>query len=401
MAFVALGLLSAFGPISLDLYLPALPGIGADLGASDAATQGTLSGALAGLAVGQLIAGPLSDRVGRRRPLLVGLAGFAVMSVACALAPGIHALIAARVAQGLCGAAGVVVARAVVRDAYPDDRIARVFSLLMLVNGLAPVLAPLLGGGLLHLMPWRGLFWVLALIGVTIGVLTALVLPETLPPEQRHAGGLRVLGAAVREVTRDRLFVGATVTLGLTAAALFAYISLSSFVLQASYGLSASAFSAVFATNSVGLVLAGRLSVLLLRRFDSYVVLGAGLTTMTAGSTVLLIAAVAGWGLPGLLPPLFVAIASVGIVLPNGTALALVRHRRSAGTASALLGALQYLAGALVGPAVSAGGASATAMAAGMAATTGTGLLVWASVVLPVRRQTGAVEQPVPLQSDA
>jgi DHA1 family bicyclomycin/chloramphenicol resistance-like MFS transporter len=386
-ALLTLGLLSAFGPISLDLYLPALPLIGFDLRASDASTQLTLSAALGGLALGQLIVGPLSDRVGRRRPLLVGLAGFAVMSIACALAPGIHALIATRLGQGLCGAAGLVVARAVVRDAFPDDRIARVFSLLMLINGLAPVLAPLLGGVLLHVMSWRGLFWVLALIGAGIGVLTTAALPETLPPDRRHRGGLRFLAAAVHEVSRDRLFGGATAVLALTSAALFTYISLSSFVLQSAFGLSPSEFSAVFAINSVGIVIGGRVSGLLLRRFDSFALLGGGLGTMTAATAMLLLAAVSGWGLPGLLPPLFVAIGTVGVVLPNATALALRRHARSAGTASALLGSMQYLAGALAGPLVSARGASATAMAAGMTATIGTGLLVWTIVLRPVRRE--------------
>src|SRR5580765_8354534 len=161
-AMLALGLLSAFGPLSLDLYLPSLPRIATDLSASDAAVQLTLSASLAGLAIGQLVVGPLSDRVGRRRPLLVGLAGFTLLSVWCALAPTIQTLIAARIGQGLCGAAGLVIARAIVRDAYPDSRIAHVFSVLMLINGLAPVLAPLIGGGLLNWVSWRGLFWALA-----------------------------------------------------------------------------------------------------------------------------------------------------------------------------------------------------------------------------------------------
>jgi multidrug resistance protein len=162
VSLLALELLSAFGPLSLDLYLPGLPQIGADLAATDAQAQLTLSASLAGLALGQLFAGPLSDRVGRRRPLLIGMAAFAATSVLCALAPTIWFLVVARLAQGFAGASGLVLSRAVVRDRYADHEIAHVFSLLMLVNGMAPVLAPLLGGVLLHVMPWRGLFYVLA-----------------------------------------------------------------------------------------------------------------------------------------------------------------------------------------------------------------------------------------------
>lgn len=393
-AVVALGLLSAFGPISLDLYLPALPHIARSLSTSDASAQLTLSGALVGLAVGQLLAGPLSDRVGRRRPLLVGLVGFAVLSAVCALAPTIGTLVVARIAQGLCGAAGLVVARAVVRDAFPDHRIAEVFSLLMLINGLAPVLAPLLGGGLLHLMPWRGLFWLLAAIGVGIGVLTAAALPETLPPSRRHRGGLRAIAAAAREVSRDRLFLGATAVLALASAALFTYISLSSFVLQTTFGLSPLEFSAVFATNSVGIVLGGRLSGVLLRRMASSALLGIGLATMGLASAAALLTAVFGWGLPALLPSLFLAISTVGMIMPNATALALLRHGRSAGTASALLGAMQYLAGAIAGPASSAAGASAGAMALAMTIVAVVGFALWALAVSPTARTPRVAPEP-------
>jgi len=388
MALLALGMLSAFGPLSLDLYLPSLPRIATDLAASDASVQLTLSGSLAGLALGQLLVGPLSDRVGRRRPLLAGLAGFALLSIGCALAPTIGMLIAARIVQGLCGAAGLVIARAVVRDAFPDSRIAHVFSLLMLINGLAPVLAPLVGGGLLHLMPWRGLFWVLAAVGAAILALTAIALPETLPPERRHGGGLRATIAAGREVASDRLFLTATAILALTSAALFTYISLSSFILQSGFGLSPSLFSAVFAANSVGIMLGGRGSALALRRLGSATILGTALAVMTTAGIVLLIAAAGGMGLPVLLPPLFVTIAMVGLVMPNATALALSRHGRSAGTASALLGTVQYLAGAVAGPLASSRGASATAMGTSMAAAVGAALLVW--LFLLPRRRTSA-----------
>jgi DHA1 family bicyclomycin/chloramphenicol resistance-like MFS transporter len=383
VAMLALGLLSAFGPLSLDLYLPSLPRIATDLSASDAAVQLTLSASLAGLAIGQLVVGPLSDRVGRRRPLLVGLAGFTLLSVWCALAPTIQALIAARIGQGLCGAAGLVIARAIVRDAYPDSRIAHVFSVLMLINGLAPVLAPLIGGGLLNWVSWRGLFWALATISLAIGAITLAALPETLPPPQRHTGGLRAAAAAARHVGRDRQFVAATAILALASAALFTYISMSSFVLQTDFGLSPSQFSAVFAANSIGIVLGGHLSSRASHRLTSSAVLGIGLTVMATATAVLLIAALCGLGLSVLLPPLFVAVAAIGVVMPNATTLALLRHGRSAGTASALLGATQYLTGALAGPLASTQGASTTVMAAGMTTVLAIALTVWALGLRP------------------
>ena len=378
---LALGMLSAFGPLSLDLYLPSLPRIATDLSTSSAITQLTLSGSLAGLAVGQLLAGPLSDRVGRRHPLLLGLIGFALLSMVCALAPNVQVLIVARVVQGLCGSAGLVISRAIVRDAFDDDRIAHVFSMLMLINGLAPVLAPLAGGVLLHLMPWRGLFWVLAGLDVAILILVAVALPETLPPADRHRGGLRATGAAVREVSADRLFVAATAIVALASAALFTYISLASFVLQTQFRLSASQFSAIFAANSIGIMLGGRINGLALKRFDSRRLLSAGLLTMTGAVTLLLVAAVAQSPLFAMLVPLFVAIGSLGLVLPNANALALAKHRRNAGTASALLGSLQYVAGAIAGPVVASRGASATAMAIGMAVVMAGAVLCWLFVL--------------------
>jgi len=382
-AIVALGLLSAFGPLSLDLYLPSLPRIAGDFGASAGVTQLTLSGSLAGLALGQLLIGPISDRVGRRRPLLLGLAGFVALSVVCALAPTIDVLIAARFVQGLCGAAGLVIARAIVRDAYPDEHIADVFSVLMVVNGLAPVLAPLIGGGLLHLMPWRGLFGVLSLVGAVIGWLTVLALPETLPRDQRQGGALAGIVLAARDVGRDRLFRGATGVLALAGGTLFTYISLSSFVLQDRFGLSAGEFSAVFAMNSIAIIVGSRVGQLLLRRMSMHTVLGIGLLVMTAASLVGSAGVALHLGLIALLPSLVFAVGPVGIVMPTATALALLRHRRNAGMASAILGSLQYLAGAAVGPLVSVRGATPAAMTAGMAVSAVLALGMWTFVIRP------------------
>ncbi|WP_446666353.1 multidrug effflux MFS transporter [Flexivirga sp. B27] len=394
-AIVALGLLSAFGPLSLDLYLPSLPRIADDLTTTAGAAQLTLSGSLAGLAVGQLLVGPISDRIGRRRPLLVGLAGFVVLSIVCALAPTIGVLIVARFVQGLCGAAGLVIARAIVRDAYPDEHIADVFSLLMVVNGLAPVLAPLIGGALLHVMPWRGLFGVLTVIGVIIGWLTVLALPETLPPALRQRGALGGVARAAREVARDRLFLGSTGVLALASAMLFTYISLSSFVLQDGFGLSAGEFSAVFAINSTAIIVGSRVSQVLLRRHSMPAVLGVGLAVMTAACLVGSASAAVHLGLVGLLPSLVIAVGSVGIVMPTATALALLRHSRNAGMASALLGSLQYLAGAVVGPVLSVRGATLGAMSAGMTVSAALALGVWAFVIRRGVLEETVVAEPV------
>lgn len=361
-----LGALTAFGPLSLDLYLPALPELGRDLGAGEALTQLTMSLCMVGLAAGQLLAGPLSDRVGRRRPLVAGVAAYTVISVLCALAPTIWALAGLRLLQGLAGAAGIVVARAIVRDLFGGAEAARAYALLMLVMGTAPVLAPLAGGQLARFGDWRVMFAALAVAGALLTA-AALTLPETLPPGARVAGGAAV-GQGFAALARDRSFAGYALVLALGACALFTYISFSPFVLQDGYGLTPQAFSAVFAANALGIVAGGNVSRLVVRRAGARRTLGAGLLTALAGSAVLLAALAAGLQALWLLAGLFLVISSVGLILPNATALALEPHGERAGTASALLGAVQFLAGAAVPPLASLGGATATAMAVTMAA---------------------------------
>jgi DHA1 family bicyclomycin/chloramphenicol resistance-like MFS transporter len=395
VTLIALGLISAFGPLSMDLYLPALPAIATDFDARDATTQLTMSACMVGLALGQLVFGPFSDRVGRRVPLLGGVGAFAVLSVACAFAPTMGILVALRFIQGLAGSAGIVIARAVVRDRFEGDDIARAFSLLMLVNGLAPIISPLLGGQLLRVMPWPGLFLSLAAIGVGLLLLSSLTLPESLPSERRHSGGGRDLARAFATVARDRVFVGAVGVLAFAGSVLFVYIALSSFVFQHEYGLSPSEFSMVFATNGIGIMLGTRTNSLLLRRFHIATALTVGLSIMGAAVLVLLLATHLGWGLVAVLPALFVAVGSIGFVFPNTSAIALVGHPRNAGTASALLGTTQFLAGAVAGPLASLRGASAVAMANGMAVAMVGVVLILVLVVHPTRRSS-AVEHVSP-----
>jgi MFS transporter, DHA1 family, multidrug resistance protein len=341
-----LGALSAFGPLCIDMYLPGLPELRDDLGSSASLVGLTLSGCLAGLALGQLVAGPLSDARGRRAVILAGLGAFVLASVLCALAPSVWTLIALRVAQGFAGAAGIVAARATVRDRYEGAQAAHVFSLLLLVNGLAPILAPILGGQLLLVTSWRGIFLVLAAIGAVLLLACALRLPESLPPERRRTGGLRDVRRAFSMLVRDRAF-----------AAMFAYISGSPFVLQEVYGVSAQEFSLLFALNAVGLVAAGRANSLLLRRHGPGRLLRAGLLLQGAGGCALLVVVATDVvGLAGVVPCLFVVVACIGLVLPNATALAMADFPQDAGSAAGLLGVLQYAIGAAAAPLVGLAG---------------------------------------------
>ncbi|MGD0376032.1 MAG: multidrug effflux MFS transporter [Streptosporangiaceae bacterium] len=351
-----LGSLSAFAPLSIDMYLPALPSMARGLGTSASVAQLSLTACLAGLAVGQLLAGPLSDALGRRRPLLAGVATYAVASALCVAAPDIWALLAMRLLQGLAGAAGIVIARAMVRDLYEGNELARFFALLLMVNGTAPIAAPIIGAQLLRFTSWRGVFAVLAGIGVVLLVVTAGWLPETLPAARRHRGGGRALLRDGGRLIADRQFIGYALASGLAFGAMFAYISGSPFVLQAMFGISPQLFSLIFAINGAGIICAGLLSRRLVGRRSPRELLTVGLTGSATGGILLLAAAVLAIGLPLILPALFVMVASVGFILPNATALALSRYGGQAGSASAVIGLAQFAIGAAAAPLVGIAG---------------------------------------------
>jgi DHA1 family bicyclomycin/chloramphenicol resistance-like MFS transporter len=377
-----LGALSAFGPLSLDMYLPGLPQLASDFHVSDSAAQLTLTSCLIGLSLGQLLAGPFADRWGRRRPLLIGLAAYAAASVLCALAPSVTALTGLRMVQGLAGGAGIVISRAVVSDLYQGVAAARFFSLLMLVNGSAPILAPLFGGQLLRVTDWRGVFVALSLIGCALTAAAALGLRETLPSAERRAGGLPDTLRGMGTLLRDRAFVGYALSGGFALAAMFAYISGSSFVLQSVYGLSAQTFSLVFGANALGIVALGQLNTALLRRYSVETLLRSGLLLSAAGGLGLLASVHFGWGLPGVLASLFVLVSSIGLIGPNGTARAMDGHAGRRGAASALVGLLQYGAGGLAAPLVGLGGSgSALPMAVVAASFAVGGVLTYALLV--------------------
>lgn len=372
-----LGALSAFGPLSIDMYLPALPLLSRDFGTGATQTQLTLSACLLGLAAGQVIAGPMSDALGRRRPLLVGLAAYALASLLCVVAPSVFVLVGLRFVQGFAGAAGIVIARAIVRDMHSGNAAARYFSLLMLVNGLAPILAPLFGGLLLRFTSWRGVFITLAIIGTLLLIAAATGISETLPPDSRQSGGIRTTITTFRQLLANRSFVGYALSCGLAFAAMFAYISGSPFALQDLYGLSPQLFSVVFGMNALGLVVVSQVNGRLVGRVPPIQLLAGGLIAAATGGVALLaVVTIGGIGLVGILPSLFVIVSSLGFVLPNATALALSDHPRTAGSASALLGLLQYAIGAAAAPLVGIFGARTALPMSVVIATLGVSALV-------------------------
>ena len=377
-----IGSLSAFGPLSIDMYLPGLPDLARDLQSAEWQVQLTLTACMVGLAFGQMVAGPLSDATGRRRPLLVGLFGYALASLICALAPSAMLLVVARLLQGMAGAAGIVLARAVVRDLFSGDDIARFFALTMAINGLAPILAPIVGGALLPQIGWRGIFVVLAGIGLLLFVAAALGLGETLPPERRRTGGLNVTLANFRQLLRDRAFMGYALSSGLAFGAMFIYIASSPFVLQELYGLSPQAFSMVFAGNALGIVGVSQISARLVRRVGAHHLMSYGIAASALGGLILVGVVLANLGLVGIIAALFVIVASIGLIAPNASALALADHPTIAGSASALIGVVQFLIGALAIPLVGAGGvATAWPMALGMAVLSGAAVITFALLV--------------------
>jgi MFS transporter, DHA1 family, multidrug resistance protein len=362
--FLVLGTLTLFTPLSIDMYLPALPTMAHDLHAGASEVQLTLTTFLIGMAAGQLLVGPLSDAAGRRAPLRFGIVGYALASLLCAVVPSVYALVALRLLQGFAGAAGVVVGRAIVRDLFSGIEAARYFSLLMLITGLGPIIAPTLGGQLLRLTSWRGIFVVLGVAGLLILVAVEIWLPETLHPERRRSGGLHDTARAFRSLLGDRTFVAYCLGCGLGFATLFAYISGSSFVLQGAFGISPQQFGLIFGLNGVAFVTASQVNRALVRHVPLTRLLVAGQTGAVVSAAAVLAMTVAGHvPLAAYLPPLYALVVSVGFVMPNSTALALSRHARAAGTASALLGSLQMAAGAGIAPLVGVAGSSAYPMA--------------------------------------
>lgn len=349
--------LAILGPLSIDMYLPALPALQRDLGASASLAQLTLSACLLGLASGQLIAGPLSDAVGRRPPVLVGIVGFIVMSLLCSVAPNIESLILFRFLQGVAGSAGVVVSRAVIRDLYSGIRSSQMFSLLVLANGIGPILAPSLGGVILLATDWRGVFGVLVGLGIVILAVAWRFLPETNQLEQRSSAGVRLTLAAFGTLLRDRTFVAYSLVMAMGMSTMFAHIAGSSFVLQNIYGVSEQRFAVLFGVIAVGYIGMSQPNARLINTVPMRTMLRFGVALNLLGAlTVFTVVNVLDLGLLGLTAGLFFVAMSNGFIGPNVTSLALQGYPRVAGSASAMLGLLTFASGALVAPLVGIAG---------------------------------------------
>lgn len=390
-----LGSVIAIGPLSIDLYLPAFPELADSLGTNESMVQLTLTACLIGLAIGQAIIGPLSDALGRRRPLLGGLIGYTVASVLCAVAPSGITLTGARFAQGLFGAAGLVIAQALVRDLVAGRMVARVLSRLILVMGMAPVLAPAIGGQLLMVTGWRGVFWALALFGVVMGLIVAAFVPETLSAERRRTGGVKDALGSYRRLFSDRRFVAHIGIGGLGFVLIFSYVSGSPFAYQEIHGVSPQLFGVLFGLNAVGMVAASQLNARLVLTLEPVRILRAAVPVTAVAALVLLFTTATGaFGLAGLMVPLFAVMTSIGFILPNNGALALNRHPESAGTAAALLGSGQFAVGAFAGPLIGAVD-TGTALPMSSAMVIGAFGLAALAVVLARRTRT-PVAAPVP-----
>jgi DHA1 family bicyclomycin/chloramphenicol resistance-like MFS transporter len=409
---VVLGVMVALGPLTIDMYLPALPKIADDLSVSSSVVQLTLTGTLAGLALGQLIVGPLSDSLGRRRPLMAGIVLHIAASVLCMLAPNLVVLGLARVLQGAGAAAAMVVAIAIVGDLFDESAAATVLSRLMLVLGVAPVVAPSLGAAVLLHASWHWVFATLVVLAGVLLVVAVLALPETLPPSHRRPLRVRGIAATYAELLRDRRFVILVLVAALGMSGLFAYIAGASFVLQGTYGLDQQAFALVFGAGAVALIGATQFNVVLLKRFSPQLItLWALAAALLAGGFFVGLSVAQVGGLAGFVVPVWAILGAMGLVIPNAPAVALSRHPDAAGTAAALLGAAQFGLGAAVAPLVGVLGNDELALSVVMAVSSLVALLALLAVgvstsddaddtvvegALPIRRSCRGRDRSVP-----
>jgi DHA1 family bicyclomycin/chloramphenicol resistance-like MFS transporter len=364
---VILGSLTSFAPLSIDMYLPAFPKMAADLHSTNSIIQLTLTACVIGLGAGQVLVGPLGDALGRKRPLQVGLALYSLFSLACALAPNAELLVGFRLVQAIGGAAGIVTAQAIVRDLYSGAAAVKFQSKLAMVNGLSPIIAPLLGALILHFANWRVVFVVLTAIGLLLFTLVSLLLPETLSDDRRNPHGFGNAFAQYPKLLADRRLVGYMLVAGFGFSTLFAYISSSSFVLQDIYHLSSTTYSLVFAVNAIGIIAIGQLNGRLANRFTPQQLLLAALSIALFGGLLLLVGTQV--GLPLVLGALFITASTISMILPNTMSLALVNYPHAAGAAAALMGLSQFVIGGITSPLTSLGGGhSAVPMAATIAA---------------------------------
>ncbi|GAB3734267.1 multidrug effflux MFS transporter [Nocardiopsis nanhaiensis] len=393
-----LAMLTVLGPLNIDMYLPAFPEISEDLGANASQVQLSLTACLVGLAVGQVVIGPISDSRGRRGPLLVCIALFVLASALCALAPNTAMLVLGRFLQGFTASAGVVLSRAVVRDVFDGAALTRFFALIMVVVAVAPMVAPIIGGGVLWLpfTDWRSIFWTLALLGALIAGIVALRLTETLPTERRIPS---TLGSSLRTMgvlLRDRRYLGYTLIVGLLHGGSFAYVAGTPFVYQDLYGVSPQVFGFLFGVNGLAIILGsaavGRLS----ERFGERPLLRVAVVTAVAATSVVLATASLQGPLVLLVVPIFVYMTCMGAILTGSFALAMEGQENRAGSASSLLGALPMFVGALVAPLVGLDETTAVPMGLLLFGSSALGLLVMVTMTRPPARAAVPESDPLP-----
>ena len=356
---ILLGTLCGIAPLATDMYLPAFPAMAEDLQVPASTIQLTLSAFMLGLATGQLVIGAVSDQVGRRRPLVIGSIICAVSAMLCALAPTATVLIGARALMGFSGAAGLVLARSMVADLTEGVQTARYMNVMMMITGVAPVIAPTLGGVVLSIAAWRAIFWLLATVTSAMALGVWLLAPESLPVERRRSGGLREILTGIRDLLGRPRYRGLLLTFVLSFGTLFSYVSGSTFLMQNRLGLSETSYALFFGINAAGMLGSTLISATLVGRFGPQRIAAVGITVSLLAGTGFLIHALTG---PRVVPTmilLFTVVSCQGLVFGNVTSMALSVGRDRAGASSALIGALQFGMGALVSPLVGIAGDTA------------------------------------------
>lgn len=352
---VFLGMLTAITPLATDLYLPALPIMPGELNTTASNIQMTIGIMTFGVALGQLFGGPISDTMGRKLPLIIGNLLCVISGIICAYAPSIEILLLGRFLQGLTGSVGVVISKAIARDFASGQELTKLFALLMMVNGLAPVLAPLVGGQLLLFTTWRVIFVILAVFSAIL-LVGSLIFRESLPKEKRVTGGVNVAVKNYITLIKDRRFLGQTLIQLFAFGGFFAYISGSSFVYQNIFNLSAQEFSYFFGINSCGIILASAISGRISNVITSKQLLTFSLWQLTISSLLFLIAMISGWPLMPVTTILFFAVCTVSLFGSASFSMAMTNYGKMAGSASAILGFASMFSAGIVSPLVGIGG---------------------------------------------
>ena len=384
---IFLGMLAAIAPLSTDMYLPALPEMMEDFDVAPSMIQLTLTASMAGMALGQIVAGPVSDEQGRRKPLMIGMLVFAVSSAACVFVKSIYIFLVFRFIQGCSGGAGIVIARAIARDVCKGPALTRFFSMLMLVNGLAPILAPVIGGQILRFSTWEGVFVLLTVIGVVLTI-CAIIMTETLSARRRVEGGVFASLKGFKGLFSQKYFMGHCVMQCFGFAAFFAYISGSSFVFQNIYHVSPQVFSLIFGINGIGLMISGALTGRLAGRVEDWKILRTALYVAVIGSVLLLAGFIIHMPLPAVIVVLFFTVSTLSCMATSSFSLAMQAQGRNAGSASALIGFFSRISGAVMAPVVGIAG-SYTAIPMGIVMVVGEAgaLLTFYGMIYPAHKK--------------